>query len=251
MFNRHLRGELREEAGAGEGGGGAAFDPAAFEATVMANVTKMLNGIAKKLPTETAKLVAAAMKAEQGGGQGEGEGQGSGEGEGNGKGDSATKLALANLTRQLAQVKPENEENKTARLKADSDRLEEQRLSLIRTEVAAIPFRDDASRQLFFDARAGKVKRDEDGNLIAETDKGPLSYKEYLKAEAEGMPHLLAPKGGGGAGASTGRNQGGAKRPWTLDDVALLNTDKLTATEKTELRGFLSAQYSSAITGHQ
>ncbi len=55
----------------------------------------------------------------------------------------------------------------------------------------------------------GDVVRDEDGNLVAKTDKGNITVPEFIQQQAETVPGFLAAQGRGGSGAS----QGGVIKP--------------------------------------
>jgi hypothetical protein len=106
-------------------------------------------------------------------------------------------------------------EELTTRLKAETDRREAAEQSAaatrldsgVRSELAKFTFANGAAADDAFELIRGKVKPDDQGNLIA--DNLPLSsfLSDYLPNQ---KPYLLAPTGRGGAGAGAGNAaQGG------------------------------------------
>lgn len=227
MKNPFVNGVLFETAGegAGAGGGTGAFDPAVFRTELrnelMSEFRKDLNGILKKLPGELSKeFIKAQKEAADAAAAGAGTGEGSGAGEGAGAGagavagekkisDPAINAQLQALSRRVEQAEKKSVDLEKERDSERQNRLETERLSMIRTEIGALPtFRNESLKQMFFDANHGRIKRDEEGNLIAETDKGPLPMKDFLRTQAESSPELFIPKGSGGSGANKGNGAG-------------------------------------------
>jgi hypothetical protein len=104
-------------------------------------------------------------------------------------------------------------------------RLEGERLTAIDRVLADLPFPNESpkARQQFRDAYQSKVKRDEDGTFVVETDKGAISADTFLRTEFEDSPHFAAPQGHGGAGANAGKKPaGGAK---LLDVVNMTDSE--------------------------
>lgn len=114
--------------------------------------------------------------------------------------------ALENVTRESAQRKAEAEQ-------ATARQMELERQSAFDTAIADIPFLDAKSRLTFRKAYINDLVRDDDGNLVVQTDKGPVSYGEFLKGEALAQPGLLAKEGHSGAGAAGGKKSFGNKMP--------------------------------------
>lgn len=150
--------------------------------------------------------------------------------------DPAVNAELARLRREHDQaMKKVNEALDTSKKERDA-RLEMERTTAIRNVLNELPFRDQASRDLFFKAVKDDIKRTEDGELIADSANGPLPLKDYLTQTAESTgSSLLAPKTTGGAGASVGGKKGPAGRTWTHGDLTPENIGKLSSSELAEL----------------
>lgn len=236
-----LDSRLFDEAGEGTGaGGGSTFDPVAFKAELLADLRKDLNGISKSLKTDISKSIKDILTAGSGGqGQGQGEGQGSGNGQqGQGEGqqgqgetkiDPALNARLQALERTNKTLADEVTAAKKAREEAENKQRETSRQSTIRDVLAGIEFRDDAARKDAYKVIAGDIAYDEDGNLVASTDKGAVSAEEHIKAyfADNSRAYMLAPKGGGGSGARPGtRQNGGGYTPRITDDITKLTPEQ-------------------------
>lgn len=228
------RSPLFEEAPAdtGTGGGGgepAAFDPEAFKVALktelLGEFNKTLNGFSKTFKADVVKLIPKAPEPLP-----------PPEIHVDPKVDPALNSQLQKLQLQVTNLTKQGEERETALQGERTSRLETERQSAIKTALADIPFKDDASRSLFFKGIQGDIKRDEDGNLVADTANGPITYSDYIKGQADLLPSLLLPKGNGGAGAGAGtKRTGSGFNP--LDDVHLTPAGmaKLTSEQKAEV----------------
>jgi hypothetical protein len=117
--------------------------------------------------------------------------------------DFNAKLAL--LTRQIESLTQQNEQSKKAAEEAEGKRLEAERVAAFDAVLADIPFADAKARQTFKRAYLADLVRDEDGNFVVQTEKGPMAYAEYFKAEAQSQPSMLQKEGHSGAGATGGK----------------------------------------------
>jgi hypothetical protein len=63
------------------------------------------------------------------------------------------------------------------------------------------------------------IKRDEEGNLVAQSADGPVTYDAFIRGYVDKLPNLLAPKGGGGSGA-TGGTRTGSGKGYNLDTMS-------------------------------
>jgi len=236
--------------GEGSGQGAATFDAAAFETKILGEMNKAINGIAKDLKKEIAKLSTTGSGSGQASGEGSGAGGGSGEGAGDGSatgsgagqgtGGGSTKITdpainaeLQLLRKQVSNLEKANKESAAREKAATEARLESERQTSIRNVLNGIEFRDQESRDLVFQALNGSIKRDEEGNLVAQTADGPISYDAHIKAYAEKFPALLAPKGGGGSGATGGTR--GTGKAINIDTMSVEQIAALKPEERAEI----------------
>lgn len=258
-MNNFVSTRLFEEAGEGTGGGGG-FDAAAFKAELLADLRKDLNGITKSLKTDISKSIKELLTAGTGQGTGTGDGgnngsggTGSGQGEGTGSGtgegtkiDPALNARLQALERTNKQLSDEVAAAKKAREEAEGKQRETSRQSTIRDVLAGIDFRDEAARKDAYKVVASDIAYDDDGNLVATTDKGAVSAEEYIKGyfADQSRAYMLAPKGGGGSGAKGGGSarNGGGYVPRITDDVSKLTPEQRTIYREAVLTSFKDAQ---------
>jgi hypothetical protein len=154
--------------------------------------------------------------------------------------DLNAKLAL--LTRQIETLTQENMSSKKAAEEESKKRLEAERVAAFDAAIADIPFADAKARATFKKAYLPDVVRDEDGNLVAQTDKGPMAFAEYLKAEAESQPALLISEGHRGAGANAGKKAFGGQKI----DIFNMSQKEIQAL-KPEVRDQLLAEAAAAL----
>jgi hypothetical protein len=146
---------------------------------------------------------------------------GSGEG-GTGSGkisDPAVNAELQLLRKQISTLTNDNAKFKQERDQEKAARLETERSTAIRNVLNGIEFRDQESRDLVFSAITGMIKRDEEGNLVAQSADGPVTYDAFFRGYVDKLPNLLAPKGGGGSSA-TGGTRTGSGKGYNLDTMS-------------------------------
>jgi hypothetical protein len=251
MTNFHLRDVLRDADPNPGGGDPGAFDPAVFKAELMGELNKTLNGALKGLKTDIPKWISAALPKPP-------------DPDPNAPpadpdpdhkpkpGDPPIDPAL-NARLQKAERAAKEYDERIKRIEAERDtekaaNLETQRKAAITEAMAQIPFRDDASRQLFYKGIQGDIVRDEDGNLIGNSENGPLPLKDFVKSQADSLQHLLAPKGGGGSGARPGAPSSGG-RQYSNDDLKPENWSKLKPEEQSQVRAGLAEAVAKAQRG--
>jgi hypothetical protein len=257
MYFRHA--VLRDAEGSAGGGGSAAdsgqsagFDPAAFRAELLADLRKDLNGITKSLKGDITKSLKELLSAQsQGTGASDSNAGNSGNnGGGTDGGQTSTSSAippeinarLQAAERQTKALTDKLAEQEARATKAEQEKREGERKSAIRSALADFPFKDKASQDFAFRALAQDIVYDEDGNLIANTDKGAIPYADHIKLTVDGLPGLLAPKGTGGAGARPGAKSGSAWRPSVDDDFTKYTPEQMKIAEAEILRAMAQAQ---------
>lgn len=239
-----IRSPLFEEAdpAAGGGGGGApAFDPVAFKTEIVGEVNKALQGALKANKNDIAKLF-EGFRAKPPNDPPPGDPPPA-EPPVGGKPpiDPALNARMQQYERENAAAKAAIDALTKERDTEKASNLEKDRVAAVKDALSGVPFKDEASRQLFFDANIGKVKRDDDGNLVVETDAGLLPAKDYLKTRAESMDSLMAPIGTGGAGAKGANGlPGGRRGNWTLEDIGRIHSMK--PEEQASLRAWIATQ---------
>jgi hypothetical protein len=161
--------------------------------------------------------------------------------------DPAVNTELQALRKQIANLQKSNEESTAREKAATGARLENERQTAIRNVLNAVEFRDQESRDLVFNAVLPTVKRDDDGSLIADSANGPISFDAHVKSYAEKFPYLLAPKGGGGAGASA--STGGRKAAGGPIRMSDLTPEKINALKPEEYKAMMTDILAGNITG--
>jgi len=133
-------------------------------------------------------------------------------------------------------------EAEKAKVTAENKQVETARMAAIDAVLSDLPFPNPdgkgKAKQQFRDAYQGKVKRDEDGSFIVETDKGPMGVDVFLKTEFEESPHFAASQGHGGAGATGGTKPAGGSK---LLDIQGMTTEQILKAPKEQLDATLAA----------
>jgi hypothetical protein len=186
------------------------FDQAAFKAEMLGEFNKTLNGFAKTLKADFGKMLQppappnpdppAPDPAPNGG-------------------DPKPKDPhVAGLELQFKQYREATDKKlkdaEDLRQAAERKSEEENRLSLIRAKLGKMNIREDAFEDAF-DVFGSKVKRADDGSLIA----GDLPYEQYIETQLGGpKAYMLKPKEASGSGA--GKNGNGYNgKPVDLNDI--------------------------------
>ncbi len=198
-------------AGAGENNPGGQIDLAAFEQKIAGLINSTVNGALKNFEKDLTKKFQPAKDPEpdpQGGDPKPGAGDIK---------DPAINAKLQLLERTIQQLEKKAKDAETREQAATQARLENERVTAVKEVLNGIPFREQSYRDLFFNSVVGSIKRDQDGNLIAESQNGPLPVKDFLTAEVEKFGLLLQPSGASGAGASAGTRVGGKR--FTMADL--------------------------------
>jgi hypothetical protein len=205
-FNRSSLFAANDDGAGGGGGIPAAFDPAAFQTSLLGEVNKTLNGFAKSFKLDLGKLTAAAQSALVT--------------------DPNPDIDLA-----AGAVKPPSDPALAAQFKAmerQNRLLTEQfaamqktneattaaaevkeRHSSIRDTLAGFQFGSESQRDTAFRIFKDDIKRTADGSLVGGADEAPL--KEYVTAQMANHAYLLAAKSVDSAGARNGGRQAGVK----------------------------------------
>lgn len=230
----------------GQSGAGGTFDAGAFKTELMGEVNKALNGFSKSMKTEITKLFQSSGGGSGSGGQG---GQGGDGGSGSGSGgtgsgasadpikDPAVNAKIQLLEKQLETLRTESEQNKERASKAENERLESERRTYIKDALGKIKFRSQEHRELFFNAHQSQVTRDDDGNFVVQTERGPITADQYLADRANSMPDLLEAKGEGGSGArGSGASNGRGTWVPSMDDLEPETWNKLSKEQQLQVR---------------
>lgn len=210
MLNFVNRFPLRDADPAPGGGGAGAppgFDMAAFKAELLGEIRKDLNGIAKSLKTDILKAVKPAEGSPPADPTADPQTPGSPPIDP--KQDPVLNAELVKLRREMAARDKKVDELIASNTSKDAAIKESNRLSAFKTAVDEISFKDANSKNLFFKANVADIVYDDDGQVVAKTADGLITVSEYVKSQASLTPSLLAPVGGGGAGAKGGGNPGG------------------------------------------
>jgi hypothetical protein len=224
-------------AGAGGGAGGGAgaaepvpgaFDPAAFQAAILAEFNKGINALDKKINAVAEKLAAPPNPNPPAPGADPNDPPADPP---KAKTVAEVALELQRVNRTLeAEVKKREASEKVA-MEKEALVLEANRKAAFMESIQDLPFavgKDGVSkaRAQFIDAYMPKVKRAEDGEFVVDTEAGPVGVKQYMQSEFEASPYLAAPQGHGGSGAAPGaRVAGGNKMP----DYASMTATQLSA----------------------
>ena len=192
MLNFWMRSPLMQEAGE-EGGGGGAFDAAAFEKRMADLINKTVNGAIKNLKTEIGKPKPEPEPKADTDPDPEPDPQ-------PGKADPKVKA----LEKRLADMAAKFESAEKARQETETRAKNERLSGTLRTELLKhVPAeRIDAALRIF----GPDVKYGEDGSIVGGADESPLS--EYVEAAIQKHEYLLPPKQVGGAGATAGTRRG-------------------------------------------
>jgi hypothetical protein len=190
-----MRGPLRDEAagdGADGGGGKAAFDPAAFQAALMAEVNKTINGVVKNLKKELAPKPDPDPKPDP---------------EPDPKPDDKAKpdFQTKQLQEQVRKLTEKFESADKARKEAEDKAKSEKLRTTLREELGKAgvdPKKIDAAMRIFKD----DVRYNDSDEIIAGSDEAPLAA--YLESVISDYDYLLPPKQVGGAGATSGNKRG-------------------------------------------
>jgi hypothetical protein len=164
--------------------------------------------------------------------------------------DPAQNTELQQLQRQVKTLtdltKTLTQERETER----TQRLESERTTAIKDVLAGIPFRDEAARNLFYNGVANSIKRDAEGNLVAETKDGPVMFDAFIKSQAEQATYLLQPQGAGGAGARGGKpgQQSGPSTP-QIEDITPTKLASMKPEEKQALYKQIESAAREAFSG--
>ena len=196
-----------------------AFDSAAFKKELLDEMRKDLQGIAKALKTDLSKLLKPPSDPDPDPDPGDpkpGDPK-----PGDPKPDPVANTAMLQMQRQIKDLT-----KRTADLTAERDserkqKLETERVAAVERAASSIPFKDDKARGFFLKSILPDITRDEDGQLVAKTDSGPVLFTEYIQQQAQSLPDLLAPKGSGGAGARGGKPgaSGGGSGQFQFEDI--------------------------------
>lgn len=218
MFDFVTRGVLRDAAGEPGSGGGnppaaPAFDPEAFRA----DITKMVNGAVNSLKKEFVKAVKPpeAPPADPAPEHPE-PGQPALDPAKPVQSSPELNAEMQKLKRELQRLSDATATLKGEREKERELRMESERRAAIKDAMTGVPFREGYA-DAFFRIVSGEVKRDEDGNFIAESDAGALPLKDYIRAMTEKYSAFVQPAGNGGSGAAPGRTS--TKKQYTLEDI--------------------------------
>jgi hypothetical protein len=247
MLKFWMKTPLFEEAGDGnQGGGGGAgagtsggFDAAAFQTSLMGEVNKAINGAMKGLKNDFTKMISGQQQQAHGDGT-------SGQGDSNdGTADtSATKdkpdPRYKALETRFKSLESQLTTERTAREKAEAERRDARRDSVVQGVLRGFNFADDEASQDAFELHRSKLKWSEDGTLVGPD--GETAAEDWIKTSMAKKSHLLAPRDVGGAGARNGKAGTGGGRKWTMADLEPATFSKLTPEQQTDLRKYIGQQ---------
>lgn len=236
----------KEPAAGGEGDGiPAVFDAKAFREELLGEfkgeLNKTLNGFAKTMKSDFEKLVKPSADPPPGDAPTPGGGEPKG-GEPAIK-DPAVNAIVQRLNADLASLKKENSEVKAERQAEQEKRLESERVSAIRTSMQSIDFVSDSAREDFFRSVTSDIKRADDGTLVADTGKGPVTADEYIRQQSDARPYLLKARGAGGSGASAGTRTGTG-----AIDITNMNSQEISKLPA-DKRAALGREMAAVLTG--
>lgn len=201
----------------------AAFDPVAFKADLLSELRKDLNGISKSLKNDITKLLKPEPQPP------------------NPdpptpepptpdpKIDPALNARLQAQDREIKALREESTANKKAREEAENKQRDTARQSTIRDVIAGVEGLRDEARKDAYKMVASEITYDDEGNLIANTEKGAVSADEYIKGyfADPARAYMFPPRGVGGAGAKpTNSKFPGAYIPRATDDVSKLTPEQ-------------------------
>lgn len=211
-----FRGPLMDANGDGDGGGGGGGDDQPLKrADIIKLVNDTVNGTVSRIEKETKKQFTQITETLSGlvdkiGSKKE-EPPAGDDGEGKSKVDPKVIAQLENerkarerLEKQVNDLLGENKKTKEeAELK--------ERLAEIKSAMSKFSFANEGTRDMAFEYFAGKIKRGEDGALVAPGKDGEVPYDHFIKGHLESNPNLLAAKQSGGGGATGGEPYRGSK----------------------------------------
>lgn len=237
-------------AGAGTPTPGGGFDPAAFRTEIMNEFNKTLNGFAKNLKTDFAKMIPQqAQPATAAVGQDPDPAAGNGNGAGN-NGNAQMTPEMRQLANELARFRREAETQKTElqKLREENNAEKQKRLEAQRdrTITEAWAGTNWASSVLAKDALkliVPELQWTEDGQLVGPN--GTTPAEEYAREWLAARPHYLKPVDAGSAGARAAQGQNG-RRAWSLDDLEPSKFKSLTPQQQKELQDFVASMYGTA-----
>jgi hypothetical protein len=222
-----------------------AFDPAAFEVKILAEVNKAINGVGKawkKDFEELSKLVKPASgesAADVTAGTGD---QTTTTTSAKTGGDVTLNTQLALLQKQVQVLQNENKESSRQAKEAKAAQLESERKTAIWNVINALETRDAGAGQLLFASVNSAIARDEEGALVAQSDGGPIAPELYIKQFAEAHPYLLKPVGGGGAGATGSSSTRGSGPHYNLDQMSVQQISAMKPEDRAEAFRHVAAQ---------
>lgn len=165
--------------------------------------------------------------------------------------DPKANTELQKLQRQIQTLTDQTKQLTAERETERTQRLETERVSSVKNAMADIAFRDEGARSLFYNSVIGSIKRDADGNLVAETKDGPVMYDAYVKQQAEQAPYLLQPQGSGGAGARSGKpGASGSNAGPQLEDITPAKLAAMKPEEKAALYKTIGDAANQAFAGN-
>lgn len=242
LLNRVSSGPLMMPAGTGSGAsagagdpnpnpGAVAFDPAAFESRMAELFNKGINALDKKINALEAKIPRPPDPANPN--------PVGGDPANPNPADPAPHqeppktLNSAELTLKLTSLEKvlQNEQKlrQAAEKQAQEEKahvVEEKRKSAFMESIANLEFANPKARQQFIDAYLAKVKVDDTGAHVVETDAGPVGVQQFMQSEFDASPHFAAPGGRGGAGATAGAKVSGGNR---MPDILNMNSSQVLA----------------------
>lgn len=239
LFDRLTRAVLRDPDPAPGGGGGgtppaapAGFDPTAFQNSLMAEVNKTINGALKNLKADFQKMIPASAQP-----QADPDPQPTPDPK-PGNGGAPVSAEMRELMNELAKVRREQAADRErikateeARQTEQKQRIEAQRNSLVSDAMSTFKFADPTyakdAKRLF----ASELKQTEDGTWTGPD--GIVPAEDYIKAQINARPHILAPLDTSSAGARPGNGSG--KRGLSLDDITPANLAKMSPEERAQM----------------
>jgi hypothetical protein len=166
--------------------------------------------------------------------------------------DPAANTELLQLQRQIKDLTAKTTKLEGERESERNQRLETERTASVRTALADIPFRDEAARTLFFNGVINQIKRDGEGNLVADSKDGPVMFDAFIKDQAAQATYLLQPQGSGGAGARAGKpGQSAPNGPPQMEDLTPARLAAMKPEEKAAVFKHVEEVARQALTGAQ
>lgn len=218
-----IQGPLMMPAGAPGGGAGAGdtnpnpgaapFDATAFEARMAELFNKGINALDKKIKGLEEKMAAPPPAPAPAPGV-DPNNPNPAEPHEPPKAKTQAELTL-DVTRLQRQFEASQKAQKDAEAKAAEKEalvIEGNRKAAFMSSIQDFQFANPKARQQFIDAYQSKVKVNDQGEHIVDTDAGPVTVKQFMESEFDSSPHFAAPAGHGGSGASGGSRVNGGNR---------------------------------------